>query len=56
MIKIKNKKPNLNLNRNMDLSLIKKLYLDKFCPVIIFCNSKEECEKNSKDLFKNIYE
>ena len=56
MIKIENKKPNLNLNRNMDLSLIKKLYLDKFCPVIIFCNSKEECEKNSKDLFQDIYE
>ena len=46
-----------NENLNMDLiNLIKKLYFDKFCPVVIFCSSKNECEKNTRDLFQYIQE
>ena len=40
----------------MKLQIIKKLYFDKFCPVVIFCSSKNECEKNTRDLFQYIQE
>ena len=49
MINIENKNINMNL-----INLIKKLYSNEFFPVVIFFNSKNECEKNSENLFKHI--
>ena len=34
------------------IKLIKCLYRNKFCPVIVFAFSKRECENNAIDLFK----
>ena len=34
------------------IKLIKALYREKFCPVIVFSFSKRECEMNALDLFK----
>ena len=53
-----NQKSNKNLNNKkigtkMSLiKLIKALYREKFCPVIVFSFSKRECEMNALDLFK----
>ena len=53
-----NQKSNKNLNNKkigtkMSLiKLIKALYREKFCPVIVFSLSKRECEMNALDLFK----
>ena len=45
----KNKKvgPKMSL-----IKLIKALYREKFCPVIVFAFSKRECENNALDLYK----
>ena len=53
-----NQKSNKNLNnkkigQKMSLiKLIKALYREKFCPVIVFSFSKRECETNALDLYK----
>jgi superfamily II RNA helicase len=44
---------NKNINNSL-INLIKKLFSNEFFPVVVFCNSKNECEKNSEDLFKHI--
>ena len=53
---ITNKKNMINIKDKNLIDLIKKLYLDKFCPAIIFCNSIDECEKNARDLFQYIHD
>ena len=34
------------------IKLIKYLYRNSFCPLIVFCFSKKECEQNALDLYK----
>lgn len=52
-----NQKSNKNRNKkvgikNSLIKLIKALYREKFCPVIVFAFSKRECESNALDLYK----
>ena len=49
----KNKNQNKKAGQKMSLiKLIKALYREKFCPVIVFSFSKRECEANAIDLYK----
>ena len=49
----KNKNTNKKAGTKMSLiKLIKALYREKFCPVIVFSFSKRECEANAIDLYK----
>ena len=48
-----NKNKSNKLGPKMSLiKLIKALYREKFCPVIVFSFSKRECETNALDLYK----
>ena len=52
-----NQKSNKNRNKKVGtkmslIKLIKALYREKFCPVIVFAFSKRECESNALDLYK----
>jgi superfamily II RNA helicase len=52
-----NQKSNKNKNKKVStkmslIKLIKALYREKFCPVIVFSFSKRECEVNALDLYK----
>ena len=52
-----NQKSNQNRNKKTGtkmslIKLIKALYREKFCPVIVFSFSKRECETNALDLYK----
>ena len=48
----KNKKNKKNESKMGLIKLIKCLYRNKFCPVIVFAFSKRECESNAIDLYK----
>ena len=58
-LKLENCNQKSNKNRNKKggtkmslIKLIKALYREKFCPVIVFAFSKRECEMNALDLYK----